>query len=392
MAETPPQATKGSPVKVGLVIEHLDPARGGRETSTAQLAEALAGKGCSVTVFCQSANVSSSSISVRTLPCCGSRAGRFRRFAFKTVRAATGEGVDVLHAMLPLPGANVYQPRGGTLPAQAEAARRRRGPLRTLLGDLGRCCSAHRRLLSQWEARLAADPAVACLAGSEMVAEEFRRFYPKASNVRVVRNAVDVPTIDEAQRAIWREDRRGRLGLGDDEPLFLTVAKNFDLKGVDFAIRALAVRAAGNLPGRLVVVGRNTPDRYVRLVRTLNITGRIHFLPATDNIFPWYSAADVVVLLSWYDACSRVVLEATRWAVPSVTTRFNGAADVLADGAGLVVDRPDDTPAVAAALAGLADPAERVPALAACRKAADSLALDAHVETLLDVYREVSHA
>jgi UDP-glucose:(heptosyl)LPS alpha-1,3-glucosyltransferase len=67
---------------------------------------------------------------------------------------------------------------------------------------------------------------------------------------------------------------------------------------------------------------------------------------------PYYSAADLLVHPTYYDPCSRVVLEALLWGLPCVTTRFNGAAEVLEDGiTGRVIADPDDTAALAAAAA-----------------------------------------
>jgi glycosyltransferase involved in cell wall biosynthesis len=119
------------------------------------------------------------------------------------------------------------------------------------------------------------------------------------------------------------------------------------------------------------------------------IGGCVHFRPATSDIFPWYSAADVCVLLSWYDACSRVVLEATQVGIPSITTVFNGAAEALARGAGIVVAGPRDTDAVAAAMAELGDPQKRARRVEACRAAAPQLRMQRHVDELLSLYEEV---
>jgi UDP-glucose:(heptosyl)LPS alpha-1,3-glucosyltransferase len=378
-------------VKVALVIERLDPARGGRETSTAQLAEALAGRDCDVTVFCQSADWDAPGVTVRPLGSRGrSKADRLRHFADAVGRETSAQDFDVVHAMLPLPCTTVYQPRGGTLPAQALASRRRRSPVAGRIGSLGRDLSAHRRLLRRWEERLARDPSVACLAGSRMVAEEFEQFYPGSTNVRSVHNAVALPSIPQHQRDAWRADRRKQVGLAGSEPLFLTVATNYRLKGVDCTVRAFSDYVRSGRTGRLVAIGRDQPGRVERLTRRLGLGERVRLLPPTPGIFPWYAAADVVVLLSWYDACSRVILEATCWGIPSITTRFNGAADVLTGGAGIVVDRPDNCQAAAEALRKLTDSAARETARNACRRAAGGLSMDCHVDALLETYREVA--
>ena len=98
------------------------------------------------------------------------------------------------------------------------------------------------------------------------------------------------------------------------------------------------------------------------------------------------------MLLSWYDPCSRVVLEAVRWGIPVITTAYNGAAEVLADGAGIVIASPDETDAAAAAMASLADAGERRRRSDACRAVAERVSIDRHVEGLLAAYAAAREA
>jgi len=207
----------------------------------------------------------------------------------------------------------------------------------------------------------------------------------------VVFNAVDTPDVPHRQREQWRGEYRDRIGAGANSPVFLTVARNFALKGVAETIEAFArwARAAEAPSGaRLVVVGQEKAGSYRHLAAARDVAERVRLLPPSEEVFPWYAAADALVLLSWYDPCSRVVLEATRWGIPSITTAYNGAAEVLAGGAGIVVNSPRHIDAVVAAMAELADPKRRAERCEACRKVADSLAIDRHVDELLAAYEE----
>jgi UDP-glucose:(heptosyl)LPS alpha-1,3-glucosyltransferase len=208
----------------------------------------------------------------------------------------------------------------------------------------------------------------------------------------VVYNAVDIPVADPEQRADWRQRLRFGMGLGSGDLLLLVVANNFELKGVAETIEAVALlhRLRPNLRVRLAVVGRDpaTAEGYIRAAGLRNVGQRVHILPPTREIFRWYCAADLCVLLSWYDPCSRVVLEATRWGLPSITTEFNGAAEVLA-GAGIVVSSPAATKEVAAAIDALADPAVRQAMSRQCLQIAPSLTMRRHVDELLKVYQEI---
>ncbi len=381
-------------MKVALVIEKFDPSRGGREVSTAQIAEGLARRGQDVTVFCMSAGSGGQGFRVQELKTWGlDRATKLASFARSVRGAARDGGFDIIHATLPIPSANVFQPRGGLVGAQEAASlRKRRGPER-FFAQLAQPLNAHRAKMRSMERKLLAKPDALCLAVSEMVAREFMNYYARDKNVRVIYNAVDAPDVPEDQRLQWRRDRRNLVKAGPESPLFLSVATNFRLKGVDQAIDAFArwYRSPKGSPGaRFVAIGQKKVADYRRLAKKLGVAKQVHFEPPTEDVWPWYAAADVCVLLSWYDPCSRVVLEATRWAVPSITTVFNGAAEVLVRGAGLVVSSPDDISAVEKAMAEIADPESLAKRRQACRDVADELSMDRHVEQLLEAYREVA--
>ena len=115
-------------MRIALIIERMDPARGGRETSTAQIASALVKKGHAVTILCQFAAWESDGVEVRTLGRLGlSRTHRLLSFVDDVKSVLGSESFDVSHAMLPVPGIDVYQPRGGTVPGQNFAKRRQCG-------------------------------------------------------------------------------------------------------------------------------------------------------------------------------------------------------------------------------------------------------------------------
>jgi UDP-glucose:(heptosyl)LPS alpha-1,3-glucosyltransferase len=385
--------TEAPKLKIALVVEQMEPGLGGRETSSAQIACELARRGHQVTVLCRKGSWSGGGVQVHSLRGGGLlRVSRLRRFLAAVQEEIAGGAYDIVHAMLPVPGANVYQPRGGTVPAQQAASfRRRRGPSRWAR-ELLESCNLCRGLMAQLERRVTADPRTLCLAVSEMVAMEFDQYYGRTERVRVVYNGVEVPDPDLPERPEWRRRRRQELGLDEDALVFLTVARNFELKGVAETIAAFARWYDSH--GRrtkacLVVVGREMPEGYMAHAGMRSVGSDVTFIAPTAEIFEWYAAADAVVLLSWYDPCSRVILEATRWGIPSVTTVYNGAAEVLGNGGGVVVESPRDIRAVTLALADLADPQRRAARAEACRRAGEDLSVQRHVDELLSAYAEI---
>ncbi len=380
-------------MKVALIIERMDPAGGGRESSTAQIAAELADRGCEVSVICQQANWARDGVEIVALGKRGlTRTATLRHFIADVQTALDAGQWDIAHAMLPVPGANVYQPRGGTVPAQITASQRRRSPMGALLSSIFEPANRRRALMSHLERQVVADESVTCLAVSSMVAGEFEEYYQRSSGVRVVYNAVAMPEIDDEQRADWRQKLRFTLGVTQDDPVFITVAKNFALKGVNEAIIAFAEwidRRGHSINAKLVVIGQKNFEGYQRIAGMRQAGAKVVFIPPTDEVFRYYAAADACVLLSWYDPCSRVVLEAARWGIPSITTAYNGASEVLEGGAGIVVSSPRDRPAVMAAYEDMCDPVWRGVRVELCRGLDATLAIGRHVDELLDVYRDI---
>jgi len=374
-------------MKIALVIERLDTHRGGRETSTAQTAVELVRNGCEVTIVCRTSSWSAPGVEVLEL---GSRSGshtsRLRGFAADVAEAVSGRNFDIVQTTLPLPCANIYRPRGGTIPAQLAASLRRRSRAGRMLRKLTEPFNSYRRAMAQFERELLTGGRALCLCVSRMVRDECREHYGLSDGVEVVFNCVDVPGEESRQ-----EDRgrlRDEIEAGPDDPVFLTVATNFELKGVARGIEAFAQwrRDSGSDGSRLVVVGRASPDRYVKLASDCGAADAVVFAPPANNVFQWFAAADAVMLLSWYDPCSRVVLEAARWAIPSITTQFNGAAEAFTDGGCIVVDSPLDRSGIVKAFETLADPETREEHSQACGKLGDWLGSQRHAKELLDAY------
>ena len=380
-------------MRIALIIEQMKPLRGGREISITEIATTLARRHCEVTILCQTASWRGEGVKIRMLGSRGwSRLERLRNFVQDVQRIIKLQRFDIVHTTLPLPGANVYQLRSGTMPGQRAASLRRRlEPARTL-SAVGRSLNFCRRYLARMERQFVGRNDVVCLAVSEMVKAELRTHYGQRGRVRLVYNAVDVPEYDSADMAEQRKRYREELGLAPHDTLFITLARNFKLKGVAETLRAFARWHEGlsvAASGRLVVIGGEKPAAYQELARRLGVDHLTTFVTPTRQVRGWYAAADACVLLSWYDPCSRVILEATRFGVPSITTIFNGASEMLRSGAGIVVDSPRNVEAVASAMDQLSDREERRPFREACLRVASQLSTEHHVDQLLDIYAEI---
>jgi UDP-glucose:(heptosyl)LPS alpha-1,3-glucosyltransferase len=208
----------------------------------------------------------------------------------------------------------------------------------------------------------------------------------------VIFNGVDPDPADRDRREEDRWELRRRYRLADDELLLLTVAHNFKLKGVSRLIEAVARLKAERprLKFRALTVGRDDPGPYAEWADQLGVSDRIIFAGDVNRIETFYHAADVLVHPTYYDPCSRVVLEALAAGLPVVTTRYNGAAERVADGRqGFVIDDPGDVAALADRIGRLADDNLRRQCSEEAAAVVESLTMERHARQVVDLYRQV---
>ncbi|NQU75331.1 MAG: glycosyltransferase family 4 protein [Planctomycetes bacterium] len=379
-------------MRIAIIIERFRPARGGRERSTGEIARRLIQQGCHVDVVCAEGDQPGDGVNVVTLrQRAWGRTARLKGFVRAAIRHSSEASYDVTHAMLPIPGADIYQLRGGTADGLREAHLRMFTGTRLAVRTLTWPANRLRACLGRLEKHVLGDRRTLCLPVSRMVADEIERFYGRTENVRTIFNAVSAPQVSPETRATWRAKIRAEWSAGDEDFIMVCPAMNFRLKGVAETIHAFADFSRRHLrPSRLIVLGDDSRTACMRAARNCGVAGKIRFCRAVDDIGPIYAAADAVVLLSWYDPCSRVVLEATAFGVPSVTTEFNGAAEVLTGGGGFVVPSPADVTAVSTAFSRLAEPAVRAQCSEACRLAAGQVGIARHVDELMAIYNEVA--
>jgi UDP-glucose:(heptosyl)LPS alpha-1,3-glucosyltransferase len=377
-------------MKIALVILHADPRRGGAERYTIDVAAALAERGHDVTLLARSfhevpARVRAVELRSNAL----TRLGQYNRLLDRLdEHLAGGNAYDVVHAMLPVRGCDVYHPHAGVA---AEAvvsghmkhggriARRAAAVANRLNRKRNRFAEVERALLSGER-----PPLVLCL--SDYVKEAVKRHYalPEERLFRLF-NGIDLSRFDPAAHPEARGAVRRRFNLGEERLIALMIAQDFERKGLGEAIEAVARVNDPNLV--LVVVGRDAAGSYRRLARELGVGERVIFAGPTGDPVSFYAAADVFVLPTRHDPCSLVVLEALAMGLPVISTAQNGACEIMADGReGFVVARADDIGGLAEGLRAMAEPARRRAMGEAALALRPQLSQENHVERLLVAY------
>ncbi len=382
-------------MNVALVIERVETWRGGAETSTMQFAHHLAEQGCEVTVLTMTNIPSTPAMTIVPIPVMPAiRSGRTWMFSRGVDAYVRSHGFDIVHAITPCQTADVYQPRGGTVPEILLRNRAlRSSSVKRGLKWIGQRVDLKYRIMGRLERRLLARrPRPWVIAISQYVADQLKRHYRFDSrHVRLIFNGVDPDETRVEERQLHRTEIRRQFGLAADDMVLLSVAHNFRLKGVDRMISALAhprVRGLGDVYA--VIVGRDNPGLLARQAADLGVADRVFFAGSSQRVSVFFHAADVLVHPTYYDPCSRVVLESLAAGLPVITTRYNGAAECLSDGReGYVVDSPTDIDTLADRIVRLADRAHRRECARSAPMAVERFSMACHAAEVVRLYDEI---
>ena len=150
--------------------------------------------------------------------------------------------------------------------------------------------------------------------------------------IKVIYNGVDIKRFSPLNTQIYRTQVRKELSISEDAKVILFVGSGFERKGLGTLIRAAAslIKSGRNL--RLVIIGRGNINKFKSIAKKCGIQNSIIFLDAQSEVERLYAAADIFALPTIYDPFSNATLEAMASGLPVITTRNNGAAELMQDG------------------------------------------------------------
>ncbi len=376
-------------MKVGLVVEHFDPRRGGLEQWSWQFAQALRERGHQLWVVSRSFSPQAHRLGIS---CCQVPPGVSRvGFAQAAEQRLRPLDLDIIHDTGAGWYCDVFQPHWGSWVALAERKllllpRWLRPCKRIIIRYLPRYREIRRLLEGQYrrDGRL-------FLALSAQGAQDFQHFHSvPPDSIRVVHNGVDIFRFHPKNRQRWRSLIRQQFGLTEDTLVALIVAHNFRLKGVPIAIQAVHRLAVRGWPIQLLVVGGRRLGTHHAAKGRLDGKGPVHFVGPVEDTAPYYAAADLYVHPTLYDTFSLVVLEAMASGLPVITSRFNGVQELLHSGReGFVLEDPLDVKELVAKMEICFDARIRQQMGQAARRLAEQYPFEKNVEEILQVYQEV---
>lgn len=382
-------------MRVGLAILNADPARGGAERYTVDLARSLCERGHDVYLLAtRFARDVEPARQVRLDGAAGSRIGRYRQFIQSLDQHLKQTRYDIVHAMLPVRTCDLYHPHAGIEAHNLEKGHLRHGGLfRRTISRVANRLNSKRRLYADVERELleGKGAAVVCLsAAMEQVAQS--HYDLREGQSYVLLNGVDLKQYAlELHDAAGRE-LRGKYGFSEKDAVALFMSNNFRLKGLKQSLMALQrIAKKGRRDAKLLVVGRENTQEYQRMAQRMGIAEQVVFAGATDRPAAYYAAADFFLLPTAYDSCSLVVLEALAMGRPVITTRKNGASEAMTDGVeGFITDDQSDMEGLCEAWENLLIAGLRRKMAEAAIKMRAGISKEEHVEKLLAIYARIA--
>jgi UDP-glucose:(heptosyl)LPS alpha-1,3-glucosyltransferase len=370
-------------MKVALVCERFDPNAGGLEQWTWQFVQRLGGRGHDVHVVTFQPPIEAAPSTIHVLPWHRNRLKRAR-----AVEAALPQiGANIVHDLGVGWACDILHPQAGSKLAnhrrELHSQTYRERSARKLAPGYWRWLLELRALERRQYARCCT-----LIAVSGMVARDMHELHgAPPEHIRVIPNGVDTERFSPQCRAVLRDGWRRRLHL-KGETLFLFAAHNPRLKGLRPLLNAMGELRLTKCNARLAIIGCDPPD-YRREAAELGLEDSVIFAGFVEDTLPYFAAADAFVLPTYYDACSLSVIEAAACGLPVITTRYNGAAELLTHERGaFILGEPDNHHALAAAMARLTDSDLRDRMSTAARMVAVECGMDANVSHIEEVYGE----
>lgn len=209
----------------------------------------------------------------------------------------------------------------------------------------------HRTIL-QYEKQTYGNPHTRTIfTNSQMVKNEVLKHYQTdEQRIKVIHNGVEWQEMTQDFDS-WESNRASlidelRLGIRDFQLLF--IGNGYRRKGLQHLLKALSCI---DHPFHLSVLGKDKEAKeFQKMSRELGLEKKVTFLGQRCDIRKFYQLADAVAIPSLYDPFANVTIEAIAMGVPVITSKYNGASEIITSINGQIVEELLETPSLVNAL------------------------------------------
>jgi UDP-glucose:(heptosyl)LPS alpha-1,3-glucosyltransferase len=228
---------------------------------------------------------------------------------------------------------------------------------------------------------------------SNIAREKFIAEYPfVAGHVETLHPGVDMKSFDQLDRNQCRKSIRTQFGFHESDAVLLFVGMNFELKGLDQLLSAMArintIHHETRL--KLLVIGKGDVRKYRKMAQQAGVGGDVRFAGVIkDKMEEMYLSADIFAMLSTFDTFGMTVLEAMAASLPVIISHNVGAKDLIQEGVnGFVVDR-EDIDSISRKILLLLDKEKRASMGLHAHKVAENHNWDIMANKVLELYKNI---
>jgi D-inositol-3-phosphate glycosyltransferase len=219
-------------------------------------------------------------------------------------------------------------------------------------------------------------------------------YHAPVDKIRIVRCGVNL----ELFKPMDKLSARRQLALPIDDPIILYAGRFAPIKGLDRLLKSFSYLAHPSLPRLVMVGGDGDHSPMLRQLQSeakaLHIENRLMFAGRVDQetLSQYYSAADVLVVPSYYESFGLVAMEALACGTPVVTTPVGAMEKIVKDGVTGYVAKDTDPQYYAGLIeAILLKQQQKVLSPAIIRASVSEFTWAKSASVLLDAYRAAPH-
>lgn len=166
------------------------------------------------------------------------------------------------------------------------------------------------------------------IANSNMVKNEIVSTYNiDEKKIKVIYNGFPLEKFDKEKS---KENLEKEFSFNLKEKIILYVGSGFKRKGVKEFLEILSKLKNKNF--RAFIIGKEKKmDSYKILAKNLGLENKVVFTGARSDVKDFYTMSDIFLFPTRYEPFSNVVLEAMNYENVVITTKQNGASEILSN-------------------------------------------------------------
>jgi UDP-glucose:(heptosyl)LPS alpha-1,3-glucosyltransferase len=308
---------------------------GGLQQDMLRIALAAVERGHSVKVFCGQwqGDVPPQFEVVSVTMGGGSNASKDASFVTGLTAALKQHEIDLLVGFNRMPGLDVYYGADSCFAAKVYEMR----------SWITRFLPRYKHHLNYEKAVFSAASNTHALLISKPEKEVFKQYYQTPEQrLHLLPPGIRRNRVANEKSVDFGKAKRAELGVIDGEKLLLMVGSGFRTKGLDRAIIALANLPEGEKAKvKFFVAGQDKPERFMGLIKKMDVKSRVTFLGGRDDIPELLLAADLLIHPAYRENTGTALLEAMVAGLPVVATDVCGYSSYISDfNMGIVLASP----------------------------------------------------